>query len=368
MHGMRWGLTVLGLALVMLAGCADQTAIELRVTSPDLVVPDDLDQLRFLAVGESGVMADRTTDLPGTWPQTFVIRPGSAGSSESVLLTVRGLRGGAERIRRVLRTRFESGSTVEIDVSLSRDCIDVMCSSAEADCVSGRCTNGMTDGGVDMGGRDMGIDSGIDMAVADLGGRDMDGVDMGIDLGADLGVDTGPPDTGPADVGVDMGGGSGGLFISEYVEGGGTRKALELYNAGSAAIDLGTCNIRRYSNGMSTPLDVELSGTIAAGDAYVICSSGFDAACVNTSGAINHNGNDAYDVFCGGVVVDTFGQIGTDPGAEWSGGGVGTQDATLRRKCSITEGDPNGADAFDPSIEWDGFAIDTFSGLGSHCL
>src|SRR6185295_20372658 len=29
-------------------------------------------------------------------------------------------------------------------------------------------------------------------------------------------------------------------------------------------------------------------------------------------------------------------------------------------------GDPIGSDAFDPSVEWDGFAQDTFGGLGSH--
>src|SRR4029077_13011376 len=28
-------------------------------------------------------------------------------------------------------------------------------------------------------------------------------------------------------------------------------------------------------------------------------------------------------------------------------------------------GDMNGTDAFDPSVEWDGFAVDTFDGLGS---
>ena len=31
-------------------------------------------------------------------------------------------------------------------------------------------------------------------------------------------------------------------------------------------------------------------------------------------------------------------------------------------------GDPNGADAFDPSIEWDGFAEDTVEFLGSHSV
>ena len=45
---------------------------------------------------------------------------------------------------------------------------------------------------------------------------------------------------------------------------------------------------------------------------------------------------------------------------------MSTADNTLSRKASICAGDPNGADAFDPSIEWDGFAADTLDGLGAH--
>ena len=32
----------------------------------------------------------------------------------------------------------------------------------------------------------------------------------------------------------------------------------------------------------------------------------------------------------------------------------------------IEAGDANGSDLFDPAVEWDGFAIDTFHGLGAH--
>ena len=43
-------------------------------------------------------------------------------------------------------------------------------------------------------------------------------------------------------------------------------------------------------------------------------------------------------------------------------------DNTLRRKSSIEAGDTNDTDAFDPALEWDGFANDTFDGLGSHTV
>ena len=40
---------------------------------------------------------------------------------------------------------------------------------------------------------------------------------------------------------------------------------------------------------------------------------------------------------------------------------------TLRRKCTVTTGDKNGSNAFDPPLEWTGQPIDTLTGLGSHC-
>ena len=38
----------------------------------------------------------------------------------------------------------------------------------------------------------------------------------------------------------------------------------------------------------------------------------------------------------------------------------------MRRKDAISTGDANGADAFDPATEWDGFPQNSFDGLGSH--
>jgi hypothetical protein len=43
-----------------------------------------------------------------------------------------------------------------------------------------------------------------------------------------------------------------------------------------------------------------------------------------------------------------------------------TADNTLVRKPDVCGGDTNGSNTFDPAAEWDGFAVDTSSGLGSH--
>jgi len=166
-----------------------------------------------------------------------------------------------------------------------------------------------------------------------------------------------------------------GIFFSEYIEPGGGRaeqKVLEIFNGTGAAIDMSTCRVDRYTNGSpSSSADVVLSGSLAAGDVYLVCNSGLDDSmpdlCDVYSGVVNHNGDDAFSLTCMGEVVDTFGRIGEDPGDEWAGGGVSTRDTVLRRKCSVSMGDTVGDDAFDPSVEWDAFAEPDLSGLGEHC-
>jgi predicted extracellular nuclease len=62
--------------------------------------------------------------------------------------------------------------------------------------------------------------------------------------------------------------------------------------------------------------------------------------------------------------IDVFGEIGFDPGSSW--GPPSTKDNTLLRKPAVCAGDPDGSNAFDPSVEWDGIGKDNFDGLGAH--
>src|SRR5690606_18929120 len=78
------------------------------------------------------------------------------------------------------------------------------------------------------------------------------------------------------------------------------------------------------------------------------------------------NGDDAIVLLKGDTVLDVMGQIGFDPGSQWGSGLASTADNTLRRKPGICAGDTDGSDEFDPALEWDGFATDTFDSLGSH--
>jgi len=163
------------------------------------------------------------------------------------------------------------------------------------------------------------------------------------------------------------------LFFSEYIEGSSNNKALEIYNGTDAAIDLaaGGYNVQMFFNGNATAgLTINLTGTVAEGDVFVLAHSSAVAAILDeadlTNSASWYNGDDAVALRKGDAVLDVIGQIGFDPGTEWGSGLVSTADNTLSRKASICAGDPNGADAFDPSIEWDGFAADTLDGLGAH--
>jgi len=161
------------------------------------------------------------------------------------------------------------------------------------------------------------------------------------------------------------------LYFSEYIEGSSNNKALEIYNGTGASINLGTnaYNVQMFFNGSATAgLTISLTGSVSDGDVFVLAQASASAAILaqadQTNSAGWFNGDDAVVLRKGTTVVDVIGQVGLDPGTEWGTGLTSTADNTLRRKDSISAGDTNGSDAFDPAVEWDGFATDTFNGLG----
>ncbi|MBU2977602.1 ExeM/NucH family extracellular endonuclease [Alteromonas sp. C1M14] len=161
------------------------------------------------------------------------------------------------------------------------------------------------------------------------------------------------------------------LFFSEYIEGSGNNKAVEIVNLGLTEVDLSDYDVQIFFNGSVTAgQTIALSGTLAAGDVYVIAHSSADTEVQVEadllSGSLAFNGDDTVLLRNDGTVVDSIGQIGVDPGSAWTSEGVSTQNATLVRKATITGGDENADDTFDPSLEWDGYASNTFDYLGSY--
>jgi hypothetical protein len=161
---------------------------------------------------------------------------------------------------------------------------------------------------------------------------------------------------------------TGGVVFSEYVEGSKRYKALELRALTPSVLD--GCRIATYFNGETTAKAssvVALTGALAAGATSVVCSPDLAellGAVCTFSANLSFNGNDAIALECGAATLDVIGQIGVDPGAAWTGGDATTVDQTLRRRCSVTQGDATGTDAFDPSLEWRALTSDDFSGLG----
>lgn len=162
-----------------------------------------------------------------------------------------------------------------------------------------------------------------------------------------------------------------GVFFSEYIEGSSNNKALEIFNGYGTALGLSNYRIRIYFNGSTTAgTTINLVGTLAAGDVFVVADNDAAAPILavtdQTSTASFFNGDDAVELsrIDTGEVIDVIGQVGTDPGDYYGSGAVTTLNQTLRRKFTVTSGDADGTDAFDPALEWDGFAQDTFTDLG----
>ena len=161
------------------------------------------------------------------------------------------------------------------------------------------------------------------------------------------------------------------LFFSEYVEGSSYNKALEIYNASPDAIALGDYQVLVSFDGGPTERSISLTGTLAAGDVFVLAHGRADPAILATadmtsSFVINFNGNDAVILKKGDAIIDVIGRIGENPGDFWGAEPVTTQNHTLRRKADVTAGDANGDDAFDPAVEWASYPLDDFSNLGRH--
>jgi predicted extracellular nuclease len=163
------------------------------------------------------------------------------------------------------------------------------------------------------------------------------------------------------------------LFFSEYIEGSSYNKALEIYNGTGAMVDLaaGGYNIFMSFNGGTSTYIINLTGSVADGDVYVVApTNATDETILSEADLLQgtswFNGNDAVVLRKNTAILDVIGQIGYDPGAEWGTGDVSTADNTLRRKDTICAGDPDGSNVFDPAAEWDGYANNTFDGLGAH--
>ncbi len=163
-------------------------------------------------------------------------------------------------------------------------------------------------------------------------------------------------------------------FFSEYGEGSGSNKWLEIYNPASVAITINDYSLLRCSNGcVNGPAALEFPGdgaVVEAGDVWVVANSSAEAAILavadQTTGSVSHNGDDGWALLdADGNTIDVVGEF-ADPGDGWTVGGVanGTKNHTLVRACSVSAGNTDWEDA--AATEWEVLDEDDFSDLGSH--
>lgn len=164
--------------------------------------------------------------------------------------------------------------------------------------------------------------------------------------------------------------GCDGLFFSEYIEGSSSNKALEIYNASSAAIDLTSIQIHRFNNGNNVNPDTfDVQGMLAAYDVYVVGNSSADPAILavsdTTGSATFYNGDDymlLIDITTNDT-LDAIGVLGVDPGSSWTVGTGATGEFTLVRMFNVTEGTGDWAVG---ETQWNVFPQNTFDDLGEH--
>lgn len=166
------------------------------------------------------------------------------------------------------------------------------------------------------------------------------------------------------------------LFISEYIEGSGFNKYIEIYNGTGATVNLANYELRLFTNGSATPSQtLALSGSLANGEVVIYRNSqaaihAFSLTTIVNNTVINFNGDDAVGLFkvSTNAYVDVFGSIGQDPGSDWSAGSFSTSNNTLVRKPTVTGGVTNTSTTGFPTLaaEWTGYPNDTGTYLGSH--
>ena len=144
------------------------------------------------------------------------------------------------------------------------------------------------------------------------------------------------------------------LIISQYTETetGSTPKGIELWNVSGAEIDFSSevLEIEVGFNGAAPANEFTLnSDYLLDGGIMVIGTADMASAVGATSPCkrfyvfpFTFNGDDAIVIKLDGNIVDVFGTPGDDPGSEWSGSGVSTQNRNIKLQGGIITGDTDG--------------------------
>lgn len=159
------------------------------------------------------------------------------------------------------------------------------------------------------------------------------------------------------------------LFFSEYIEGSGKNRAVEIFNASQGCRNLSEYTIKIYPNANpGNPNLIPLNGTITPGKAYSCChdqaSNTIKGKSKMQCSCIDFDGNDAIGLYKNDTLIDIIGQIGNTPGQYgWQVGTGFTKDYTLIRKREVRSGTPYWNAA---QLEYNIKTVDYSDSLGKH--
>ncbi len=149
------------------------------------------------------------------------------------------------------------------------------------------------------------------------------------------------------------------LFISEYVEGSGSNKVIEIANFTGSSVSLNSYEINGYQNGstsISYTYSFPSSTTLAHGDVYVITHPLAASPCIsniNDSYGWQFNGNDVVElVNTLGSRIDIIGTIGSSTNF--------AQNVTVRKKIAL------GPNTTYTATDYDSYPSDNCTDIGGH--
>jgi predicted extracellular nuclease len=155
------------------------------------------------------------------------------------------------------------------------------------------------------------------------------------------------------------------LFISEYVQGSGYNKAIELYNGNSHTVDLSLYQLEFHLNGATTAnFKLPLSGYLTANTTFVVANSLASSEILivtdMTRNGIWFDADDVVTLTYQGRIIDSVGQVGNFKHSQSTQG-----NKVMRRSAGATKPDINIQDRINHTNQWQTVDENSFGGLGS---
>lgn len=167
---------------------------------------------------------------------------------------------------------------------------------------------------------------------------------------------------------------TGGLIISEYIEGSSQNKCIEITNTSDQDIDLSAYQLVLNSNANPSPQSsLTLSGTLSAEESFVICHGSaapvfLSKADMISNSVINFNGDDLISLIeiASGDTLDRVGsnlQLGVNHTVVSNGVTYFIKDVTLVRADSVRQGGQAWSRC---RLQWLALPNNTSDSLGNH--